>query len=296
MKQQILKDVGGDLLLQYFEEGIQVIPASAKIAIYDNVGSEVVAQTNAVVDSEGNMTFAITPSIANTIEYNMKADWEFVVGSDTKHDSQLFDIVQYILQNPVIDADILQRAPFVEELNYRFISVADSGTVSTIVNSELNEEDNYWKNGTIEIIGGVNDGEKRKVISFVNSTNTLTVDPVFTSAIDNTSRFVLIRSFRKEIEEAFNVFKVDLKRKGIEPNRIIGSDQIKEYIIVKTLYLICFNFSKDPVDMWKMRADEYKSLYDSMIFSAVFDYDNDDSGNVDPDEGGTAFGQIQAGR
>lgn len=296
MKQEILKDIGGILTHKYFENNIQKVPTSALITIYDDQGQVKVAQIAASIDSAGTMTYTVLSTIADEVRYNLKAVWEFVVDTVTKYENQLFDIVNQILANPVIDADLIQRAQFLDELNYREILTADSGTAGTIVNSELNEPDDYWTGAHVKIIEGVNLDEERDVVSFVKATNTLGVDPDFTSAIDTTSKFELIRSFQKEIEKAFELFKFDLINKQIKPSRIIDNSQTKEYILLKAIQLICENMTKMTADIWGERAENYKSQYNSKMKVAVFDYDTNDSGNVDSDEASTSFGQIRAGR
>ncbi len=295
IKQQVIKDKGGILELKYFKNGLQQIPSAVYITIYDNKGTEKVAETLAEVRLDGTMEYLVEDVLCDEIYYNWKIEWKFYIDGQETYEVQLFDIVLYKLNNPVSDYDILQRAPFLRELNYRRIETADSGTQNTIVCSQLNEVDDYWTGGWIEIIEGINVGEKRQVSDFVQSTNTLTVSNIFTNAIDNDVKFVLIRSFTKEIDEAFNIFLNDLHNKLIKSNRIIGAEQIKEPVVLKTLELICFNFSKDPVDLWFERGKMYKDDYNRRINSAMFDFDDDDSGNID-DEEGLSVGQVSGVR
>ena len=229
------------------------------------------------------MSFSITASIADNVAYNWQARWEFVVDGITYYKTSLFDIVNQILENPVVDSDIIEAAPFVKEKNYSVVFTADSGSATTIVNTELQESDDYWNGGTAEIIDGTNASEKRKVLDFDNSTNKLTTQE-FSSAIDNTSKVTLIRTFKKEIDRAFDLFILDLKNRGIFADRIIDNQQIKEYVIKKTIQLICENFTNDIVDVWFAKAELYKKEYNNLITVAVFDYDSDDDGNIEDDE------------
>lgn len=295
MKQQLIKDIGGLLELKYFLNGLQQIPSSCYITIYDNTGTEKLAETLAEVRLDGTMEYFVEDVICDEIAYNWKAEWKFYIDGQETYEVQLFDVVLYKLNNPVSDFDILQRAPFLREMNYRRIETADSGTVNTIICSQLNETDDYWNGGWIEIIEGINVGEKRQISDFVQATNTLTVLNNFSNAIDNDTKFVLIRSFTKEISEAFNIFLNDLINRGIKTNRIIGQEQIREPVVLKTLELICINFSKDPVDLWSERWKMYKGDYDRRLNSAMFDFDDDDSGNIDNEEG-LSVGQVSGVR
>jgi hypothetical protein len=241
------------------------------------------------------MSYDVSAAVADDVYYNWKAVWEFVVGTTTYYRSQIFYIVRQVLENPVIDADIINAAPFVKEKNYRKVVDASDGSKTTIISSELTEEDDYWNAGQAEVIVGTNSGETRKITDFAASSNTLTTEE-FSAAIDATSKVVVIRSFKKEIDRAFEKFELDMKNRGIYIDRIIDNDQVKEYIIVKTLELICLNFAKDAVDIWNEKASKYKNEYDNLIAVAVFDYDADDDGNIEDDEAKDSLMQLEGKR
>jgi hypothetical protein len=297
MKQQLLINKDGIVKFTYYEFGIAKIPSLAKITIYDETGSEKVAQTTADINTTtGEMSYTITASILDTLARNWKASWEFTVNSVVKYEDQLFNIVNQVLSNPVITQDIIERAPFLDEQNYRRVFQADSGTAITIVSNELNEIDNWWTNGDVKIEEGTNKDETRKVISFDSSTQTLTVSIAFSNPIDNTSVVLIVRSFEKEIDEAFNIFINDLRNRGIKSDLIYGSEQINEFVINKTLELVCGNFSKDIADIWFAREEKYKNRYDELFNNLNLDYDENEDGNIDEDEANSSFSQITADR
>lgn len=286
MKQKILIDIGGDLELKYFENSLQVIPApaaSAKVIIYDDGGAVKVALSVVSIDSAGTMSFAITAAIADDVYSNWKAVWQFVVNGNTIYKTTLFDVVRNILENPVIDEDIINAAAFLKEQNYNKIFTSDSGTSTTIISTELTEKDDYWNGGSAEVIDGINVGQIRKVTDFVASTTKLTVE-AFVAAIDATSKIRLTRTFKKEIDRAFDRFKLDVKNRGIRIDRIIDDSQVKEYIIILSLHYICFGLSTDIADIWFAKAEAYMSDYKKLIGTAVFEYDDDNDGNIESDE------------
>jgi len=284
MRQKILIDIGGNLELKYYLNSIQQVPASAKITIYDNAGSEEVAQVAVTsISADGMMNYTVAAAIADDVYYNWKAVWEFVVDGVTLYRSTLFDVVRQIIENPVVDKDIIDSAPFLKEQNYSKILTADSGTATTIVSTELTEDDDYWNGGTVEIIGGTNIGQIRKITDFVEATNTLTVE-AFVAAIDATSKCKIIRTYKTEIDRAFSRFELDMKNRDIYIDRIIDNEQVKEYIVILTLHYICDNFSTDPIDKWAAKAEAYKNDYKKLINVAIFDYDSDDDGNIEDGE------------
>lgn len=291
MKQQILVDIGGILTLKVYTNGIQVIPTTPKIEIKDNAGAVVIAEIAAAVDAEGTMTYALAAAKVPDVARNWKVNWNYQ-DSGTQRESQLFDIVNQILINNVINLDIIKRAQFLKKLNYRLNFTAESGTVNTIVNeAELIQESEWWVNGLVEVTSGTNQGEIRKVTIFDNPTNKLTVSPDFSADIDDTSIILLIRSFEKEIIEAFDIFANDLNNKELKTDLIIDSSQVREFIINKTIEIVCGNFTKDIADIWTAREEKFKSNYDKLFDNLNLDYDANNDGLVDADEADTSFSQ-----
>lgn len=295
MRQKLLIDIGGKLTYKYYENSIQIKPTVAYITIYDNGGAEKVERVVVTsINTDGTMNYTVLAAVASDVNYNWKATFEFVVAGVTIYRSILLDIVRQELTNPVINADIIKYS-FVKTKNYRKVFTADSGSATTIISTELIEDDDYWTAGRAEVVAGVNVGQIRKVTDFVASTNTLTVE-AFIAVIDSTSEIVLIRSFEIEIIQAFDQFKLDMKNRGIFVDRIIDNDQIKQYVILYTLYLICLGFSTETADIWFEKASEYKKDYKKLVTVAVFDYDEDDDGNVESDEGKDTMTQIKGER
>ena len=284
MKQKILIDIGGTLELKYYENSLQVIPTSGVITIYDNAGAVKVAETTITIESGvGTMTYIVLAAVADDVYSNWRAVWKFVVAGKTIYRTTLFDVVRNILENPVVDEDIINAAFFLKDQNYSKIFTADSGNKTTIVSTELTEKDDYWNGGSVEVVSGTNLGQVRKVTDFVASTNTLTVE-TFTGLIDGTSKVLLIRTFKKEIDRAFDRFKLDVKNRGIHIDRIIDNNQVKEYIIILALHYICMGFSTDVADIWFSKAEIYEKDYKKLIGTAVFEYDEDNDGNIESTE------------
>lgn len=295
MRQKLKVDIGGTLELAYSENSIQQVPTSGTITIYDDGGAEKVAVTAVTIDAAGKMTYDVAGSVADDVYYNWKADWVFVVGGVTHYRSTLFYVVRHILRNPVVDSYIIEAAPFLKSKNYSSVITADSGSKTTIISVNLTEDDDYWNGGSAEVISGTNIGETRKVTDFVASTNTLTVES-FSAIIDATSKVVITRTFKKEIDRAFERFEVDMKNSGKYIDRIIDNEQVKEYVILLALHFICDNFANDPVDNWTEKAKAYLKDYKTLLASAVFDYDTDDDGNIESDEEKNALMQSEGVR
>lgn len=295
MKQQLLINKNQTLRFTYNENGLPVIPSSAKITIYNNGGTEKVAQiaVTAINPTTGEMTYTVSSTVLTTLDINWRASWEFET-SETRYEDQLFDIVNQILSNPIITKDVTKRAPFLKIQNYRKVFTATAGTNTEIESTELNEDPEWWTNGDAEITGGTNQGETRKVISFLD--NKLTVAPEFTSAIDNTSICNVIRSYEVEISEAFNIFLNDIRLQKLRSNKIIGTEQIRELVLNKAIELICNNFIKDIADVWALRMEKYAGIYESLFNNLVLDYDANNDGNIQDAESDMSLSQTTADR
>ena len=296
MRQKLLVDIGGTLEYKFYLHSLQQIPTSAKIIIYDDGGNEKVAETDATIEvGVGTMTYIVLPAIADNVYYNWQARWKFIVDGVTYYRKTIFYIVNQILTNPVVDEDIIHDAPFLAEKNYNQIETAESGSAITIVNVNFDQKDDYWNGGEVEVVGGTNFGEKRKVTDFDSASNKLTTE-VFSAAIDITSIVKVTRTFKKEIDRAFDRFELDMKNRGIFIDRIIDSEQVKEYIQILAYHYICDNFSTDPLDNWAAKAESYLKDYNNLLGVAVFDYDTDDDGNIETDEEKNALLQVQGVR
>jgi len=102
------------------------------------------------------------------------------------------------------------------------IGTPDSGTSTTIVDTMLRREDDYYNKLGYEcyIYAGTNIGEAREVVDWQKGINTLTLDPAFTAAIVTTSLYELHRIFTEldyrkainlSIESIAGKYLVDIK-------------------------------------------------------------------------------------
>jgi len=298
MKQQILKDIGGSLILKYYINGIQRVPSSAKITLYNNLGSVIQEQVavTSIDPLSGTMSFTVTPEKSADLGENYKAVWEFVYNGETLYEQQLYEVVLQILTNPIKDIDIINRAPYLKDLYYSVIGLASSGSTTTIVYDSFTEETGYWDNSIVEITDGTNEGAIRRCIDYQEDTKTMTLDTAYPIDIDSTSRFKVTKSFDKESSEAFDMVLDDLRLKGIRSNLVISNEQIRELVLIKTLYLICFNLSKDPVDIWFERANKFENNYDNKFQNITFDYDKNEDGKIEDDEKSQQVTQTKAVR
>lgn len=83
----------------------------------------------------------------------------------------------------------------------------DSGSINTIVDSTFSStnfprENNYFKYGAVYVLDGTNKGQSREISGFTASTGTFTVGTAFSSAIDSSSRCLIIAPLDKYVKYA----------------------------------------------------------------------------------------------
>ena len=73
-------------------------------------------------------------------------------------------------------------------------STTSNGNVggTTLIDTSRTEADNYWNNMTILILGGASKGQSRKISSFSNATNTITVSSAFSTQILSGQKYVIL--------------------------------------------------------------------------------------------------------
>jgi hypothetical protein len=72
-----------------------------------------------------------------------------------------------------------------------FNGTADSGTTTTLVDNALATTDDVYNGLELYITGGTNSGEHQTISDYDQASDTITVDTAFTSAIDNTSTYIV---------------------------------------------------------------------------------------------------------
>lgn len=92
--------------------------------------------------------------------------------------------------------DILGIAPVVA-------GVADAGgSTSTMVDAALGELDDAWNGLTIQFTNGTNNGLKREIVDFIDSTNTVIFHPAVPAAVANTDTYNILQSTKVIVKDS----------------------------------------------------------------------------------------------
>lgn len=296
MKQQFLMDTIESFQAYIYADNQKVIPTSANITIFQpGTTTELVAQTAMTVGSDGLLSYSLTAENNETADENYKAVIDYLVGSDTFYTTFYYDIVNSKIHIVISDTDIINELPQLRNSSWRFNGEAESGSTTTIVDSNLSGTefpDDYFTGGTAY---SIDRDETRFITDFVSSTGTVTTE-AFGGAI-LTDKYVLTRSYTNEIKRAFEKIEDLLNRSGRRPHLIIDSGDLREVHIMysvaeATKGMITENEASFWWDLWKD--------YDKRAFAIFNDislkYDSSEDGVITEGEEDISFTPKVTGR
>jgi len=164
------------------------ITADDHIAKEENIGSNVWSYTGSALDTTGNAiskVWSYTGSALDTTGNAIAKVWsyttrkltsrqigenEYIAGvSSSSTVSQVAD--QPTQENVEYNVELVRKATF------DFAGFADSGSTTTLVDSELEGPDNYWQYYKVIFMSGNNFGQERVITSYNADSHTLSWDP-----------------------------------------------------------------------------------------------------------------------
>jgi len=299
MKMQFIKDKTGTIKLSIYVNNRPIIPTSGKITLYSPSGSEIQAQVavTAIDATTGEMSYSLTATHTATADLNYKAVWEYVSDTVTYYETQLFDVVKSILAIPITDDDIYDELESLRSANRQASGTATAGTSSTLVDTAKRKETtDYWKGGTLEILAGTGVGQKRDITAFTTSSSTFAVTPNWTTTPDATSVYLAVKSFSNKIQQSFKKLETMLYDKGKRHELILESSQIEIPLLYLTIHFICLDLTDEVNDKWSVLAASYWDKFDKSFNNMKLEYDEDESGAIDPSETQKSPTEFRIGR
>lgn len=297
MKEQFLKAVADTIRITIYDSNRAQTPTSGTITLSTPSGG--VLQTAAAVTvnpTTGEMTYALTSTHTVNSGLNFKAVWAYLLNGVTYYQTQLFDIVKSMLAISITDDDLYNELESLRKSNYQASTTATAGAAGSITDTKRREQDDFWKGGIVKIISGTGIGQSRDVTGFTQSTGVFTITPVWGTNPDNTSVYVVVKSFSNKIQAAFDKICTMLYDKGKRHQLILESSQISQILIYKTLQMICLDFTDEADDKWDRLATVYKEEFEKAFNNMKLDYDEDDSGAIAGEEEQTSVSSIRIGR
>ena len=284
MRQQFLVDTAETFRSYVYENNRKVVPTSATLTVYNPGSSDKLINAAAMtIGSDGLLSYALTATHNDLAAENYKAVISYVYNAVTYSITLFYDIVNSKLVKVITDDDIVNELPQLKDNGWRVHGTADSGSATTLIDAELKRyEDDYFTGG---LAHSLTKDEAREITDFVSSTGTVTT-AAFSSAIA-TDKYVLTRSFTKEIQRAFEKIDELLYRSGKRAHLILDPYDLREVHICYAVAEICkgLTVTGEATFWWQMWKDYEAKAY-AIFKSLQFKYDESQDGYIAGSEEG----------
>lgn len=293
MKQQFLAETGDTFRTYIYDSNLKVVPSSAFIRITKPGGVELVSRTAMSIEADGLLSFELSSSGNAVPALDYKAEIEYVHDSKTHYAVLFYDVVRSRLTKVITDEDIFSELPQLRDKGWSVSGTAEDGSTTAIIDSRLKRYADGYFTGGIAACPAKN--ESRQVLDFSASTGTITVE-AFSTPVEAGDKYVLSRSFSREIQRAFEKLEDSLKRLGKRPHLVLDSYDLREAHIFLSVAEACKGLSSEDKGIWWELWKEYESKAVQAYSGLRLKYDYSDDGTITGAEGELTFGSLKAGR
>ena len=293
MKSQFLADTSDTFKTYVYEHNRKVVPTSATLTVY-KPGSEtkLIDGVSMSIAGDGLLSYELTVSDNTEAGLNYKTVIAYVHGGTTHTITLFYDVVLSRLVKVVTDEDVIAELPQLKDNGWRVHGSAESGSTTTIVDAELGRyDDDYFTGG---LAYSIDKDETREITDFDSSTATVTTS-AFSSAI-STDKYVLARSFSREIGRAFEKVEEKLIRLGKRPHLILDPYDLREVHIQHSVAEICKGLVGEEGGLWWGLWNEYEKRAEETFKSINFKYDESEDGYIAGVEVSSRVNVVKAGR
>ena len=294
MRLQFLTDTAETLKTYVYENNRIIIPTSATITVYKpGSTTELISAQAMTVAADGLLSYALTTTHNDVVGENYKAVISYIYNSITYPITLFYDVVRSKLVKVITDEDIINELPQLKDNGWRVHGVADSGSVTSIVDAELKRyEDDYFTGG---LATNLTNDETRDITDFVSSSGPATITTATATAAGH--KYILTRSYTKEIQRAFEKIDELITRAGKRSALILDSYDLREVHICYSVAEVCKGLTGaggTDTFWWQMWKDYESKAY--AIFKTInFKYDESDDGTISDSEK-TGFRVLTMGR
>jgi hypothetical protein len=284
VKQQFIVDIAGTFKAYIYQDNRKVVPTSATLTVTQPGTTTVVVNAQAMgVASDGLLSYSLTTDNNDTLNENYKAVIAYVLGGETFYETLFYDVVNAILSKVITDDDLFLELPSLRPLKWKIHGQADSGSTTTIVDAELkdNQEyfDDYFTGGTAY---SIDRDETRDITDFVASTGTLTT--IAFSGVISTDKYILSRSFSREIQRSFEKIEEKIVNLGRRPELILDPYDLREIHILFAVAEVCKGLMTINEEFYWALMDRYEEKGEVAFRDKEFKYDKSDDGIISASE------------
>ena len=277
MKQNFLVDTAETFKTYIWQDNQKVVPSSATLTVYQPGSDTVLINAQSLsIAGDGLLTYSLTTIHNDVADENYKAVISYVLSGTTYVATLFYDVVNSKLHMVIHDEDLINELPQILDKGWRVHGTATSGSTTTIVDLNLSRYDDDYLTGGLAT--SLTLGETRKITDFVSSTGTVTTE-TFGTAIA-TDKYVLQRSYSKEIVRAFEKIQELLAREGRVANLILDPYDLREVHINFAIAEVCKSFVTEEGGMWWEFWQEYKKVAYAIYKNLNLKYDESDDGYI----------------
>ena len=269
------------------------VPASAQLTVY-LPASSIKLIDGAIMDisSDGLLSYALSAADNAALGCDYKAVIAYVHETATHYATVFYDVVLSALRSVITDDDIVAELPQIKEGGWKVRGQADSGSATTLVSSELKRYgDGYFTGG---LAYSVDKAASRTIMGFVAATGTVTTE-AFEAPI-TTDRFILTRSYTREIGRAFEKLEDRLKAAGRRPHLVLDPEDLREAHVYASVAEVCKGMITESDALWWRLWKEYEKKTDDAFGAMNFKYDATNDGVISGSERGTKASKPRAVR
>lgn len=278
MKQQFLVDIADTFRAYVYENNRTVVPTSATIAVYTpgSTTATVVSTAAMTIAADGLLSYALTSTHNDVANENYKAVVAYVVSATTYYATFFYDVVISKLGIVITDEDVVNELPQLKDNGYVVHGVVESGAATTIVDAELKRyADDYFTGG---LATNLTNDETREITDFVASSGTVTVATMTANATGN--KYMLKRSFTKEITRAFEKLEDMLNQTGRRAHLVLDAYDLREVHILMSVAEICKSFVAESNNLWWELWQSYEKKVSEAYKNLNLKYDESDDGAI----------------
>ena len=295
MRQQFLVDTTETFQTYVYENNRKVVPASATLTVYKPGSTDKLINAAAMtIGSDGLLSYGLTATHNDLADENYKAVISYVYNAVTYQVTLFYDVVNSKLVKVITDEDLVNELPQLKDNGWRVHGTADSGSTITLIDAELKRyEDDYFTGG---LAYSLTKDETREITDFVSSTGTVTI-AAFTSAIA-TDKYILTRSFTKEIQRAFEKIDELLYRSGKRAHLILDPYDLREVHILYAVAEVCKGLTNTGGGdtFWRQMWKDYEEKAYAIFKSLDFKYDTSNDGYIAGSEKNNRLKTLTSGR
>jgi hypothetical protein len=293
MKQSFLVDIAETFQSYVYENNRKIAPSSASLTVYKPGGaSELISDGAMTVQSDGRLDYSLTAIHNIVADENYKAVIAYVVSGVTYYVTQYYDVVNSKLHKVITDDDVVAELPQLRDSGWRVHGTAESGSATTLIDSELKRyEDDYFTGG---LATSIDKDEVREITDFASDTGTVTTS-AFGSAVA-TDKYILTRSFSREIQRAFEKIEEMLVRRGKRPHLILDPYDLREVHIHLSVAEVCKGLATEHENIWWELWKGYEKTGQEAFTSLNLKYDYTRDGYIAGGEESCRLTAIRSGR